>query len=142
MRQAAESKSPQPPHSLIVSSDRLVAMVVGKLLVELGYTPLQVGTGTEAVRTLRSRSVDLMVASYEGSPINGLALHDFLKESSAHRAIPFVLMVKAETRSHLKSCRRQPPAMLVPPFGQVALQHAIARAKDPTILDEGDLFEI
>ena len=128
--------------ALVVCDDRLIAAVVGQLLVALDYAPISVGTGTEAVRTLTTRTFDLIVARYEGRPINGLALYDFLHESKAYRPIPFVLMVKSDMRARLTASRSQLPVMIAPPFGQIALQRAIARAKDPSLPDEGDIFEI
>jgi CheY-like chemotaxis protein len=128
--------------ALVVCDDRLIAAVVGQLLVALDYAPISVGTGTEAVRTLTTRTFDLIVAKYEGRPIDGLALYDFLQESKAYRLIPFVLMVKSDMRARLTVNRSQLPVMIAPPFGQIALQRAIARAKDPSLPDEGDIFEI
>lgn len=128
--------------ALLICDDRLVAAVVGQLLVALDYAPINVGTGTEAVRSLTTRMFDLIVARYEGSPINGLALYDFLQQSESYRPIPFVLMVKSDMRARLTASRSQLPVMIAPPFGQIALQRAIARAKDPSLPDEGDIFEI
>jgi CheY-like chemotaxis protein len=128
--------------ALVVCNDRLIAAVVGRLLVALDYAPISAGTGTEAVRTLTARTFDLIIASYEGSPINGLELYDLLHESKAYRLIPFVLMVKSDMRERLAASRSQLPVTITPPFGQIALQRAIARAKDPSLPDEGDIFEI
>ena len=128
--------------ALVVCDDRLISAVVGQLLVALDYAPVSVGTGTEAVRALTTRPFDLIVAKYEGRPIDGLALYDFLQESKARRLIPFVLMVKPDMRARLTASRSQLPVMIAPPFGQIALQRAIARAKDPSPRDEGDIFEI
>lgn len=140
-RSPAELSTPMSG-ALVVCDDRLITAVVGQLLVALDYAPINVESGTEAVRTLTTRAFDLIVARYEGRPIDGLALYHFLQESKAYRPIPFVLMVKSDMRARLTASRSPPPAMIAPPFGQIALQRAIARAKDPSLPDEGDIFEI
>lgn len=142
MLSQAPNEKQSPQRALVVGKDRLISTVVSNLLMPLGYAPISVATGTEVIRLLNGGSFSLIFAAYEGLPINGLALYDFLRERQESRAIPFVLMADLETSIKLTSTRTHLPAMISPPFGHTGLQRAIELAKDPNRGEKGGALEI
>jgi CheY-like chemotaxis protein len=130
------------PLALVVDGDRLEHAVIKSLVRTVGYDVVGVISGTEGIRLLAQRSFDLIVASFDGTPIGGLGLFELLRRQTRPTTIAFVLVVSPSQREKIPKEAAERPAMVTRPFGVHALQRAIEHAKDPSLGPGDDIFEI
>jgi len=108
------------------------------LLEELGYATDGAASGTDAVREIRARRYDAVVAALGMPPLNGYGLWALMQNSSTLSEIPFVLALTQPEYTHLLKDNRELPATLLVPFGADSLARAIERSRTGDV----EVFEI
>ncbi len=124
--------------ALAVSREKSTLAVLTKLLEGLGYACDGVTSGTDAVRELKARRPDVVVATLGSPPVNGYGLWAFMQNTRSLEDIPFVLALTEHEYTRLAADGREMPSNLVIPFGSDSLARAIERSR----AGASEVFEI
>ncbi|HEY6009873.1 MAG TPA: response regulator, partial [Nitrospirota bacterium] len=78
---------------LIVEDSKAIRTMIRVSLEEAGgFYVVEAGNGFEALKTLPSRSFDLIITDINMPDINGLELIGYVKSNQAYRTIPLVIV--------------------------------------------------
>lgn len=81
---------------LIVDDSRMTRSVLRKVVSDLGFTPLESSTGTNAIETVEAEAAEIVFVLLDWNipGVDGLGVLQWIKENESFKHIP-VLMVTA-----------------------------------------------
>lgn len=78
---------------LIVEDSKAIRSMIRILLEEMGgFFAVEAGNGFEALKTLPTRSFDLIITDINMPDINGLELIGYVKSNATYRGIPLIIV--------------------------------------------------
>ena len=88
---------------LIVEDSKAIRSLMRVALEEAGdFFAVEVTNGFEALRTLPSRTFDLIITDINMPDINGLELISFVKSNPAYQNIPLIIVTTEKTEEDKK----------------------------------------
>ncbi|HEX9019716.1 MAG TPA: response regulator [Nitrospirota bacterium] len=115
---------------LIVEDSKAIRSMIRMSLEEAGgFFAVEAGNGFEALRTLPTRSFDLIITDINMPDINGLELIGYVKSNPTYRDIPLVIVSTEKTEADKKRGMALGAAGYVEkPFKKEALITVVAKA--------------
>lgn len=122
---------------LIAEDDEALAEALAGTLTEAGYRVVRAADGSEALSTIQSTTVDLVVSDVQMTPMDGIALLEAVV--GQYPNLPMILMTAfATVNKAVDAMRRGARGYLVKPFVADELLSAVSDALDITSIDDID----
>lgn len=84
---------------LIVDNDKRLTELLREIMEALGFMHIHIATdGTEALRTLRGKAVDLIVCDWLMEPMDGITFTEYMRQNSSSPD-PFVPIIMLSGRA-------------------------------------------
>ena len=99
--------SPYNPHAgdlLVVDDNRVNRLLLGRALEQLGHTVTFAENGRQALETLKTRTVDLVLLDIEMPEMNGYQVLEALAADARLRDVPVVMMSSVEEVDSVARC--------------------------------------
>jgi two-component system chemotaxis response regulator CheY len=113
---------------LVEDSKAIRSMIRVSLEESGGFYVVEAANGFEALRTLPTRSFDLIITDINMPDINGLELIGFVKSNPSYRDIPLVIVSTEKTEEDVKRGLALGAAgYVVKPFTKVDLMAAVGK---------------
>jgi two-component system chemotaxis response regulator CheY len=114
---------------LIVEDSKAIRSMIRVSLEETGgYFFVEANNGFEALRTLPTRSFDLVITDINMPDINGLELISFVKSNPAYRAIPLIIVSTEKSEEDKKRGLALGAAgYIIKPFTKQQLQNMVEK---------------
>ncbi len=93
---------------LVADDDHRIALIVRNVLESLGFRNiLMVRDGSQALRTLQTEKVDMLITDWRMSPMDGISLVKYLRTSddSPNRFIPIIMLTGNADRDDVEIAR-------------------------------------
>lgn len=113
---------------LIVDDSSSLRHVVHQVLTEAGYHTLQAADATEALAILNGQKIHLIICDYYMPDINGLDLIRQVKQMSAYRFTPVIMLsTEKSEEKKLEAYQLGARAWVIKPFHPTQLLNAVAK---------------
>ncbi len=119
----------QLPHTLlVVDDDEFMRKLLARVLAAANYAVVAVGTGHEALLTLRKRAPDLIIMDVDLPDISGIEVTRRLKRTEDYATIPVIMLTgHGEKEIVLSSCGAGADDYVVKPFDRDVLLQKVSR---------------
>lgn len=124
--QSAAATEPDLPRILIVDDSLSVRNSLSQLMQDSGYQPILARDGREAVIILDSEKPDVMLTDLEMPRMNGLELVSYIRNSSAWKDLPTVMITSRNMSKHRQQAEQVGVNRFIPkPFSDDEVLEAI-----------------
>ncbi|MCP4392150.1 MAG: response regulator [Gammaproteobacteria bacterium] len=123
---AAATSEPDLPRILIVDDSLSVRNSLSQLMQDSGYQPILARDGREAVIILDSEKPDVVLTDLEMPRMNGLELVSYIRNSSAWKNLPTVMITSRNMAKHRQQAEQAGVNRFIPkPFSDDEVLDAI-----------------
>ena len=124
--QAIAASEPNLPRILIVDDSLSVRNSLSQLMRDSGYQPILARDGREAVIILDSEKPDVVLTDLEMPRMNGLDLVSYIRNSSAWKDLPTVMITSRNMSKHRQQAQQVGVNRFIPkPFTDDEVLEAI-----------------
>jgi chemosensory pili system protein ChpA (sensor histidine kinase/response regulator) len=124
--QSADAEHTRPPLCLVVDDSVSVRRTMEQLMHDSGYEVLTARDGVDALGVVQSRAPDIVLVDLEMPRMNGLELTSALRNRSATKATPVVMITSRFTDKHRQlASDAGVDAFLTKPYSEDLLLHTM-----------------
>ena len=91
---------------IIVDDSQSFLMYVGLLVKRMGFTPIPVDSGIEALKVLKLNSIDAVILDVHMSSIDGIAVLKYIREDQKTANLPVIMISVDSSKETIDKCDR------------------------------------